>query len=867
MRIACRELPAWFSEAATIVLPSAFLAGVAREQFAREQLECGRESWQRPLIFGVEAWLVSIWHEARYALGDVPSLLSPAQERALWHETIEQEHPQLFDVSATVGLARSAANVLAEWQIPAEEEAWNDHVDAQQFQHWHRSFRRKCRDNRWCTRADLARMVAGWFSAGELRPHTTAFVGFEHTSPALERVFASMGALGVRLPFDHPKPAKKATAKSFDSVTAELDFAARRLRHLFEEDTKRSLALFVPELTEQSALVERTLDAVFFPSSAGKLTGTSTVARESLYRVMAAERLIDQPLVSSALLLLNLALPRIDHADAGAILRSPFIHGAREEQNERALADNDLRKRRELDVSFRDIERASRACPILTACWQKLAKLFPKTAQPRPLAEWSELISELLMALGWPGDRELTPKEERTIESWTKQLSELSSLGLVSQPVAFESAIGQLRRLLSIRLDRGEWLSPIQVLDARQADGVEFDYAIAVGLSEETWPPPMRVSPLVPLKLQRNHKVPGSTQQDVRDERTRQTQVLFESASEVTVTFCERLSSLATAFVAKKGRELPVWDGQLPIESFVPEPLEQQPDSQAPPFVASGVFRAVRPSSKLNPNAPSKPSQSSACTHEEQTTPRLASMLLDRGSFVHKALEIVWRQLKSLQNLLRLPPAELKDLVRQSISEAVKTSDNGPLHILSVETERERLQEVILEWLDVERARQQDFTVETIEHEQKFEVPGLSLNLRVDRIDRLSNGNLVLIDYKSGKQSRPKLSGVRPPEPQLLVYAASVDSAVDGVFFGQLKPRDIKAVGYSRTKQFKGQTAEVKKDWDTYIETSCSNVEKLALEFVSGTADVHPTGGPCEFCGMKPFCRVNEKGAAQEEEE
>jgi RecB family exonuclease len=184
-----------------------------------------------------------------------------------------------------------------------------------------------------------------------------------------------------------------------------------------------------------------------------------------------------------------------------------------------------------------------------------------------------------------------------------------------------------------------------------------------------------------------------------------------------------------------------------------------------------------------------------------------------------------------------------------------------------VETERERLQEVILEWLDVERARQQDFTVETIEHEQKFEVPGLSLNLRVDRIDRLSNGNLVLIDYKSGKQSRPKLSGVRPPEPQLLVYAASVDSAVDGVFFGQLKPRDIKAVGYSRTKQFKGQTAEVKKDWDTYIETSCSNVEKLALEFVSGTADVHPTGGPCEFCGMKPFCRVNEKGAAQEEEE
>ena len=114
--------------------------------------------------------------------------------------------------------------------------------------------------------------------------------------------------------------------------------------------------------------------------------------------------------------------------------------------------------------------------------------------------------------------------------------------------------------------------------------------------------------------------------------------------------------------------------------------------------------------------------------------------------------------------------------------------------------------------------------METIEQKRKFEVPGLSLQLRVDRIDRLSNGNLVSIDYKSGKQTRRKLEGERPAEPQLLVYAASVDRGVDGVFFGQLKPREVKAVGFSRNKQFKGQTAEEKKDWDKYIETSRDNM-------------------------------------------
>jgi hypothetical protein len=100
-----------------------------------------------------------------------------------------------------------------------------------------------------------------------------------------------------------------------------------------------------------------------------------------------------------------------------------------------------------------------------------------------------------------------------------------------------------------------------------------------------------------------------------------------------------------------------------------------------------------------------------------------------------------------------------------------------------------------------------------------------------------------------------------------LVYAASVDSPVDGIFFGQVKPREVKAVGYSRSRHFRGLTAEVRKDWETYIEASRENVEGLAKEFVEGVAEVRPTGAPCEYCGMKPFCRVNEQGPPQEDEE
>ena len=207
-------------------------------------------------------------------------------------------------------------------------------------------------------------------------------------------------------------------------------------------------------------------------------------------------------------------------------------------------------------------------------------------------------------------------------------------------------------------------------------------------------------------------------------------------------------------------------------------------------------------------------------------------------------------------------PDDLRVVVRESIAEAVSAkTEAGPFHQLSVLTERERLETVILEWLSLEAIRKEPFTVEEVEEDRNYEVPGLSLKLRVDRIDRLNNGNLVLIDYKSGAQTRPKLAGERPQEPQLLVYAASVESPVDGLFFGQLKPRDVRAVGYSRRKHFEGRSVEEKKNWDAYMEQSRSNVERLASDFVRGVAEVNPIKGACDYCGSKPFCRVNDRGA------
>jgi hypothetical protein len=141
MRLASSGLFSWFEKNATFVTPSPLLASVAARQFARFQLERGFESWERPAIFSIDAWLSSCWQEVRFNRPDVPVLLSRFQEHVLWRNIIERQHRDLFDINATARLASRAARVLAEWHIPIDSDLWNDHTDAQQFRHWYKLFR------------------------------------------------------------------------------------------------------------------------------------------------------------------------------------------------------------------------------------------------------------------------------------------------------------------------------------------------------------------------------------------------------------------------------------------------------------------------------------------------------------------------------------------------------------------------------------------------------------------------------------------------------------------------------------------------------------------------------------------------------
>jgi|GEM_PF-1923503 len=873
MRLACTALSSWFEKSATFVVPSPLHSAAAVQHFSYDQIEHGIESWERPPIHSLDAWLEASWLEARYRASETPTLLSRTQEQLLWHRIVEREQPGLFDFNATAQLAGRAARLLAEWRIPSESDLWSEHQDAQQFLEWRRLFNRKCREEGWITRSDVWRLLPSWLAKGLFAPEPTVFAAFATAVPALERVRQALGPLAAVASITPAKPRGPAPVKSCDDFSQEIELAARWARATFEQKRKQgqSIGVFVPDLATNRALVERVFQQVFYPSAALRTVTSEKGMGDCVFHLNAAASLGNHPLVASALLLLELARPRIDYSDACAILRCPFVTDAAEERSARAMADLDLRKRRELDVSLRDMEFAARNCPRLARLWSAIRRAVSGRSQHLELAAWSAFISDLLKAVGWPGDSELTLREREILEKWKDALSTLASLGLVSEQVSYDAALAHLRRLVATAgLDRGDWLSPIQILEASDAPGLAFDCAFVTGLSEDAWPRPLEISPLVPLKLQRAHQVPGSSPQSAQLENQRRTDSLLRVAPVLFATHSGRLSPVAEPFVTRdveNSVEYPRWQGKLPRQSYTPASLVEMEDTNAPRYQPSESTRGgagIIRSQSLCPFRGFAEFRLSARAPDDAC---LGFDSRDRGGFLHKALQSVWESIKTQHRLLSMPSGELRTLVRESVNGAVADGESNSFHKLASQIERERLEELILQWLAVEGGRKQPFTVEMVEEKRYYEVPGLQLGLRVDRMDRLKNGKLLLIDYKSGPQTRGKLKCPRPPEPQLLVYAAAVGDEVEGVFFGEIKPRDPRAVGFSREKHFAGSAAEVKKDWDSFRAESNDEVRRIANEFIEGYAAIDPVHNACEYCGLQPLCRVNERVRTEQEDE
>ncbi|MCP5092449.1 MAG: hypothetical protein GY949_16160, partial [Gammaproteobacteria bacterium] len=126
-------------------------------------------------------------------------------------------------------------------------------------------------------------------------------------------------------------------------------------------------------------------------------------------------------------------------------------------------------------------------------------------------------------------------------------------------------------------------------------------------------------------------------------------------------------------------------------------------------------------------------------------------------------------------------------------------------------------------FVGIDRERE-DFSIAFVEHEVEFAAANVRLQLRVDRIDRLPDDTLAILDYKTGAPRRFLTSDGLPREIQLIAYACALEGTVSAVALVNIDTREVSFVGAARNDTDEADWQAKLAGWKRLVEVACEDI-------------------------------------------
>jgi probable DNA repair protein len=493
-------------------------------------------------------------------------------------------------------------------------------------------------------------------------------------------------------------------------------------------------------------------------------------------------------------------------------------------------------------------------------------------------AQWVQVVDQVLEAVHWPGAHVFESEDFQVQARWSQLLDSIAALafdGRVAEYAQFLEVLEQQAKQTIFALESRD--APVQILGPLEAAGLTFDALWFLGADDASWPAVGRLHPFLTRSLQRTHNMPHADsaadwklaqQVTTRLERSA-AQCVFSFPSQNAEGVC-RPSTLVTLGKQKTdARAL-----RISIGADQSVATEQE----VPAIIVDDETAAILPwPSELDAGGAEILRRQAACPFQSFATRRLGARPMDatdwglepreRGSVVHKILESLWTEIKTRDALVAARrEARLHAIVEQHVRAALEKFRERTLqHSWSqayLDAEEERIVSLIEEWLDYEAGRA-DFIVEAGEEKLAASVGDLKLQVRVDRIDAVDGGR-VIIDYKTGMLSGVSWDGPRPDEPQLPLYAGfgQIDH-LKGVLLGRVREDKVKFIGRVEDARLvmPGDAKLTRPAYSAAMLQSWQNVLlDLGQQFLNGEAQVDPKQYPktCEFCDLPGLCRIAE---------
>ena len=881
------DLDVFLQQGGVVLLPNHH--GAQQWQDSHGRWRCAQQAATvvaAPAIHAIDLWLNQLWttlgaHCTDAVLGW--RVLSGGEEELLWQQLLAETPTgaNLLNPGGTARQLREASQLLHLWQLsPADVRRYlhmvdmvSDLVDDRILAwQWLQQFQQRCQQLRCLSvegrlAALLNVLQANPLVAGNLLPPQLLWLGFDEPPPLYLALQDTLQKLGVAvhhagLDTHSPTAGVQALADSAAECRAAAQWAAAILR---QSPTAR-IGVICPQLMTLRPRLLRILGQ-HLPAAELYCSATATLA--------------EQPFFNIALRVLTLTDSRYDSIELCRLLRSPFLAGAVIEANQRTALELRLRRQGELHWQMATVRELCADtekpwnCPLLAQALLALQTGERQRRKTQRLRDWLlqfQRCWELLLDL-----QQLALPQHRLLRNaWEKWLDQLLACGSLFGNISREHALGIVAAMAQgCRLGNGLGNAAVRLLTPVETAGLDFTHLWVMQLQVGTWPGELRPSPCLPLKLQRDLKMPS-----------------VDAALELQYAQRQLQHWLAHTRVAVVFSHATHVD-DLPVE---PTPLlAAVPRLSAPTFAQPAALHAAFTAFKRNQlvlateaqHVPLPPTASvqgpgslltaqAACPFQAFATHRLQATELEAfryglspaaiGELLHKTLQEFWLAVRESTALVS-DPATVGIQLDTAITNALrKLARKYPDTVTPrfQQLEHRRLLELLTRWLEQEKLRK-PFSVAMTEQQLQWSWGKLQLNLRLDRVDHTANGALV-IDYKTGKVSPGDWLDERPQQPQLLLYQQALQQQVPvaGVLYARLGLEKLDYVGVTAADEGIEKLAHTG-EWRLLQQHWQQAVQALAQEYLDGLAAVAPhSKQSCRYCHLPALCRIDELRKSQE---